>query len=43
VGELGSMMSNLYQNGSFLTECMISGQVAGEEILSLKYWEQPLN
>jgi predicted oxidoreductase len=28
-GELGSMFSNLYQNGSYLTEAMISGRAAG--------------
>ena len=28
-GELGSMISNLYQNGSYLTEAMISGRAAG--------------
>jgi predicted oxidoreductase len=28
-GELGSMMSDLYQNGSYLTEAMISGRAAG--------------
>ena len=28
-GELGSMFSNLYQNGSYLTEAMISGHAAG--------------
>lgn len=28
-GELGSMFSDLYQNGSYLTEAMISGRAAG--------------
>lgn len=28
-GELGSMVSDLYQNGSYLTEAMISGRAAG--------------
>ena len=28
-GELGSMFSGLYQNGSFLSECIISGRTAG--------------
>lgn len=28
-GELGSMISDLYQNGSYLTEAMISGRAAG--------------
>jgi succinate dehydrogenase/fumarate reductase flavoprotein subunit len=29
-GELGSMFSNLYQNGCYLTEAMISGRAAGK-------------
>ena len=33
VGELGSMISNIYQNGSFLTECMISGKMAAKAII----------
>lgn len=28
-GELGSIISNLYQNGSYLTEAIISGRIAG--------------
>jgi len=35
VGEMGSMISNIYQNGSFLTECMISGQIAGREVIRI--------
>lgn len=31
-GELGSMFSNLYQNGCYLTEAMISGRAAGRSI-----------
>lgn len=38
-GELGSMFSDLYQNGSYLTEAMISGRAAGREIVGLAPWE----
>lgn len=38
-GELGSMFSDLYQNGSYLTEAMISGRAAGREIAALSAWE----
>lgn len=38
-GELGSMFSDLYQNGSYLTEAMISGRAAGREITALQAWE----
>lgn len=34
-GELGSMFSNLYQNGSYLTEAMISGRAAGRNAVRL--------
>ncbi len=34
-GELGSMFSNLYQNGSYLTEAMISGRAAGGNAVRL--------
>lgn len=34
-GELGSMFSNLYQNGSYLTEAMISGRAAGANVVRL--------
>jgi len=37
-GELGSMFSDLYQNGSYLTEAMISGRAAGREIVALAPW-----
>lgn len=40
-GELGSMFSDLYQNGSYLTEAMISGRAAGREITGLQSWEDP--
>lgn len=30
-GELGSMVSDLYQNGAYLTDAMISGRAAGKE------------
>jgi succinate dehydrogenase/fumarate reductase flavoprotein subunit len=36
VGELGSTIANLYQTGSFLTECMVFGQVAGKELVGLE-------
>lgn len=38
-GELGSMFSNLYQNGSYLTEAMISGRAAGRNAVGLPPWE----
>ena len=38
-GELGSMFSDLYQNGSYLTEAMISGRAAGRELVGLQAWE----
>ncbi|MBV6415932.1 MAG: hypothetical protein CMLOHMNK_00455 [Steroidobacteraceae bacterium] len=34
-GELGSMFSDLYQNGSYLTEAMISGRAAGRQLAAL--------
>jgi hypothetical protein len=37
-GELGSMFSNLYQNGSYLTEAMISGRAAGRNAVSREAW-----
>ncbi len=37
-GELGSMVSNLYQNGTYLTECMISGRAAGRNGSRLADW-----
>lgn len=39
-GELGSMFSNLYQNGSYLTEAMISGRAAGANAVRLAPWER---
>ncbi|MCC7199369.1 MAG: FAD-binding protein, partial [Gammaproteobacteria bacterium] len=39
-GELGSMFSNLYQNGSYLTEAMISGRAAGRNVARLNAWKQ---
>lgn len=38
-GELGSMFSNLYQNGSYLTEAMISGRAAGGNAVRLSAWQ----
>lgn len=38
-GELGSMFSNLYQNGSYLTEAMISGRAAGRNAAALRAWD----
>jgi predicted oxidoreductase len=37
-GELGSMVSYLYQNGSYLTEAMISGPAAGTNAVRLQTW-----
>ena len=37
-GELGSMFSDLYQNGSYLTEAMISGRAAGRNAVQLAAW-----
>lgn len=37
-GELGSTMGNLYQNGSFLTECIVSGRAAGRFATQEKPW-----
>ena len=38
-GELGSMFSDLYQNGSYLTEAIISGRAAGRNIARAKSWD----
>ncbi|MEO6800723.1 MAG: FAD-binding protein, partial [Rhodanobacter sp.] len=38
-GELGSMFSDLYQNGSYLTEAMISGRAAGRGMVALPVWQ----
>lgn len=40
-GELGSMFSNLYQNGSYLTEAMISGRAAGANAARHRPWQVP--
>lgn len=37
-GELGSMFSHLYQNGSYLTEAMISGRAAGKNSVKSDPW-----
>lgn len=37
-GELGSTMANLYQNGSFLTECIVSGRAAGRSAVREESW-----
>jgi succinate dehydrogenase/fumarate reductase flavoprotein subunit len=37
-GELGSMFSNLYQNGCYLTEAMITGRAAARDAMQLKPW-----
>jgi succinate dehydrogenase/fumarate reductase flavoprotein subunit len=37
-GELGSMISHLYQNGSYLTEAMISGRAAGGNAVRRAPW-----
>ena len=33
-GELGSMFSDLYQNGSYLTEAMLTGRAAARTALA---------
>lgn len=38
-GELGSTMANLYQNGSFLTECMVFGRIAGRSAAQQTSWD----
>lgn len=38
-GELGSMFAGLYQNGSYLTEAMISGRAAGRNAVGLSKWQ----
>lgn len=38
-GELGSFHSNLYQNGSFLTEAMLSGRWAGANAVRASGWD----
>jgi succinate dehydrogenase/fumarate reductase flavoprotein subunit len=39
-GELGSMYSDLYQDGSYLMEAMISGRVAGANTARLSPWDK---
>lgn len=39
-GELGSFHSNLYQNGSFLTEAMFSGRWAGANAVREEPWSE---
>lgn len=39
-GELGSMFSNLYQNGAYLTEAMISGRAAGANAVRRDPWSR---
>jgi predicted oxidoreductase len=41
-GELGSMISDLYQNGSYLTEAMISGRAAGRNAVLRQATERAL-
>jgi predicted oxidoreductase len=41
-GELGSFHSNLYQNGSFLTEAMLSGRWAGANAVRERAWSEEL-
>ncbi|MBI3949276.1 MAG: FAD-dependent oxidoreductase [Acidobacteria bacterium] len=37
-GELGSTFANLYENGSFLTECMVFGRIAGRHAVAESPW-----
>jgi succinate dehydrogenase/fumarate reductase flavoprotein subunit len=37
-GELGSTFANLYQNGSFLTECIVFGRIAGRNAVQQTNW-----
>jgi succinate dehydrogenase/fumarate reductase flavoprotein subunit len=37
-GELGSTMANLYQNGSFLTEAIAFGRIAGANAVAERPW-----
>ena len=38
VGECGSTLGNLYQNGSFLTECVVFGRIAAKNALNEQPW-----
>lgn len=42
-GELGSIMGNLYQNGSFLTECIVFGRIAGRNAVRERRWTEGLS
>ena len=37
-GELGSIFSNLFQRGGFLTECMVFGRIAARNALAEPAW-----
>ena len=37
-GELGSVTANLYQSGAFLTECLVSGRIAGRTAVQERAW-----
>jgi succinate dehydrogenase/fumarate reductase flavoprotein subunit len=37
-GELGSIMANLYQSGSFLTEALVFGRIAGRNAVREQPW-----
>jgi succinate dehydrogenase/fumarate reductase flavoprotein subunit len=37
-GELGSTFGNLYQNGSFLTECIVFGRIAARNAIAEVPW-----
>ncbi len=41
-GELGSIFSDLYQNGSYLTEAMISGRGAARSAVAMAPWQAPV-
>jgi succinate dehydrogenase/fumarate reductase flavoprotein subunit len=41
-GELGSTLANLYENGEFLTECMVFGRIAGRNAVSELAWTDAL-
>ncbi len=38
-GEMGSMTGMVYEGGANITDCFISGQIAGKEVAGLKSWE----
>jgi succinate dehydrogenase/fumarate reductase flavoprotein subunit len=37
-GECGSTLANIYQNGSFLTECVVFGRIAAKNATAEKPW-----